>query len=103
MKPKSNIIRSKERSVPGLLSSSLRQRASTPVSNIGKEYGETVWDKHGRLIGGIIGAVASMIIFSVATYCIRKDKKQKMEVRERAAQVNSEYGLPFTGRMMERA
>lgn len=78
------------------------KRLST-ISSVGEIAGESVWEKHGRLIGGIIGGVVSTILVTWATYCIRKDKKQKEEVRNRTIQVNDRYGLPFTTRLVERA
>ncbi|KAH7169588.1 hypothetical protein DER46DRAFT_573475 [Fusarium sp. MPI-SDFR-AT-0072] len=96
LQPKQPILRGGGSLVPGLSLLSPLKRASTTITQLGDAYGQTFWEKHGRLIGGIIGGVVSAILVTWATYCIRRDKKQKEEIRERAAQINSQYGLPFT-------
>lgn len=80
----------------------LVKRLST-ITSVGEIAGESVWEKHGRLIGAIIGGVVSAILVTWATCCIRKDKKQKEEVCNHTIQVNDRYGLPFTTRLVERA
>jgi hypothetical protein len=78
------------------------KRLST-ITSVGEIAGESVWERHGRLIGGIIGGVVSAILVTWAAYYIRKDNKQKEVVRNRTIQVNDTYGLPFTTRLVERA